>query len=153
MLGFDDEKNDGEIFFGAEKREYPRVPMNAPVRYRVLGKDEADKALGRFADTSNLLQQFAEAETANVSKNGIAMYTNEEVPTKSFMAVNMHFSIPGIAANCKAIAEVIRRDKSDNDKYKYIVALKFIKITHHNLKNYKFLDLKNLLDINDPSAG
>ncbi len=151
MLGFDD-KSDGEIHFGAEKREYPRVPMTCPVRYRVLSKEEGDKALGKFADHSKLLDQYDETETVNVSKNGIAMYTNEEIPVKSLMAVNMHFSIPGIAANCKAIAEVIRRIKSDNEKYKYTVALKFVKITHHNLKNYKFLDLKNLLDVNDPMA-
>ena len=151
MLGFDD-KNDGEIYFGNEKREHPRVPMNTPVRFRVLTKEEGDKALGRFADTSNLLHQYEEGETMNVSKNGIAMYTNEEVPVKSMMAVNMHFSIPGITANCKAIAEVIRRTQSDKENYRYIVALKFIKITHHNLKNYKFLDLKNLLDINEPGV-
>ena len=147
-----DDKNDGEIFFGSEKREYPRVPMNAPVRYRQLSKEESDKALGRFADNSNILAQYEEAETMNVSKNGIAMYTNEELPAKSTVAVNMHISIPGIACNCKAIAEVIRRDKSDNPKYTYVVALRFVKIVHHNLKNYRFLDLNNLLDVNDPMA-
>jgi|ERR1035437_722460 c-di-GMP-binding flagellar brake protein YcgR len=148
----DKANSEGEIFFGSEKREYPRVPMNAPVRYRMLTKEESDKALGRFADNSNLLGQYEEAETVNVSKNGIAMYTNEELPAKSTVAVNMHISIPGIACNCKAIAEVIRRDKSDKDKYQYVVALKFIKIVHHNLKNYRFLDLNNLLDVNDPMA-
>lgn len=147
-----EEKNEGEIVFGSEKREYPRVTMNAPVRYRLLTKEESDKALGRFADNSNLLNQYEEAETMNVSKNGIAMYTNEEIPARSIVAVNMHLSIPGIACNCKAIAEVIRRDKSDKDKYRYVVALKFTKIVHHNLKNYRFLDLNNLLDVNDPMA-
>jgi len=148
----DKAKSEGEIFFGSEKREYPRMPMNAPVRYRMLTKEESDKALGRFADNSNLLAQYEETETVNVSKNGIAMYTNEELPAKATVAVNMHISIPGIACNCKAIAEVIRRDKSDKDKYQYVVALKFIKIVHHNLKNYRFLDLNNLLDVNDPMA-
>ena len=148
----DKAKSEGEIFFGSEKREYPRVPMNAPVRYRTLTKEESDKAIGRFADNSSLLAQYEEAESMNVSKNGIAMYTNEELPAKSIVAVNMHISIPGIACNCKAIAEVIRRDKSDKDKYQYVVALKFIKIVHHNLKNYRFLDLNNLLDVNDPMA-
>lgn len=148
----DKAKSEGEIFFGSEKREYPRMPMNAPVRYRMLTKEESDKAIGRFADNSSLLAQYEEAETINVSKNGIAMYTSEELPAKSIVAVNMHISIPGIACNCKAIAEVIRRDKSDKDKYQYVVALKFIKIVHHNLKNYRFLDLNNLLDVNDPMA-
>jgi hypothetical protein len=147
-----EEKGEGQLFFGSEKREYPRVVMNAPVRYRLLSKEESDKALGRFADNSNILTQYEEAETVNVSKNGIAMYTNSEFAPKSIVAVNMHISIPGIACNCKAIAEVIRMDKSDNPKYAYVAAVKFVKIVHHNLKNFRFLDLNNLLDVNDPMA-
>jgi len=147
-----DGTNDGQLSFGREKREYPRVVMNAPVRYRVLGKEEGEHALGRFADKSDLLEDYEESETANVSRKGTAIYTNQEIPERSIMAVNINISIPGIAANCRALAEVLRREKSDNPKYLYVVAVKFLTITHHNLKNYKFKELKELLDLKDPLA-
>ncbi|MCE5299890.1 MAG: PilZ domain-containing protein [Spirochaetia bacterium] len=147
-----EERSEGELFLGTEKREFPRVPMIVPVRFRKLSNEEAEKAGGRYADINNMLEQYDEGETANVSKTGILMYTNEELPSKSSIAVNMHFSIPGIACNCKAIAEVIRRQKSDKERYNYLVALKFTKIVHHNLKNYRFQDLNNLLDVRDPMA-
>ena len=147
-----DGTDDGQLSFGKEKREYPRVVMNAPVRYRVLGKEEGEHALGRFADQSTLLDEYDESETANVSKNGTAIYTNREMPLKSIVAVNINISIPGIAANCRALGEVLRIDKSDNPKYMYVAAMKFLTITHYNLKNFKFMELKELLDLKDPLA-
>lgn len=145
-----EEQLEGEINFGTEKREHPRVLMKVPVRYKVLSSEEATKALNRLFDADIISQKFTEGETINVSKTGILMYTNEEVPIKSFIVVNMYISIPGIACNCKALAEIIRREKAfDSSKYLYKVALKFHKILHHNLKNYKFMKLNDLLDIKE----
>jgi hypothetical protein len=149
-----EEKTEGELQIPSEKREFPRVPMNVNVRYRVLDNEEATRALGRSFDADALLEKFGEGETVNVSKGGILMYTNEEIPAKSFLAVNMYITIPGISANCKALAEVIRRDRSnDASKWLYTVALKFHKIIHHNLKNYKFLNLDDLLDVKEAGQG
>jgi hypothetical protein len=153
---FDGRENEGEINLpaaGAEKREFPRVPMNVNVRYRMLESEEAQKALGRTFDADKLLEKFEEGETLNVSKGGILMYTNEELPAKSYLAVNMFITIPGITCNCKALAEVIRRDRSaDASRWLYTVALKFHKILHHNLKNYRFLNLNDLLDVKETGA-
>lgn len=146
----EEEKTEGELQIPSEKREFPRVDMNINVRYRVLTSEEATKALSRTFDADALLVKFDEGETLNVSKNGVLMYTNEEIAAKSFVVVNMYLSVPGISANCKALAEVIRRDRSnDASKWLYTVALKFHKIVHHNLKNYKFLNLNDLLDIKE----
>jgi len=140
----------GELRLPGEKREYPRVPMNVNVRYRVIEGAEAEQALGRNFDPDTILQQYNEGETVDVSRTGALMYVNEEIGVKSVVAVNMHISIPGISCNCKALAEVIRRQKTaENEKYEYKVALKFLKILHHNLKNYKFLNLNDLLDVRD----
>ncbi|MCX7698834.1 MAG: PilZ domain-containing protein [Candidatus Goldbacteria bacterium] len=140
----------GEINFGKEKREHPRIEMTVPVRYRILSSEEATKALNRSFDADTILQEYSEGETINVSKTGILMYTNEEVPIKSFIVINMHISIPGISCNCKALAEIMRREKAfDSSKYFYKIALKFHKILHHNLKNYKYMRLNELLDIKE----
>jgi len=146
----EEEKFEGEIKFGTEKREHPRVSMTVPVRYRVLSSEEAQKALNRMFDADSILQEFSEGETINVSKTGILMYTNEELQIKSFIVINMHISIPGISCNCKALAEIIRREKAfASNKYSYKIALRFHKILHHNLKNYKFMKLNDLLDIKE----
>jgi hypothetical protein len=146
----EEEKLEGEINFGKEKREHPRIPMSVPVRYRILSSEDATKALNRTFDADSILMDFKEGETINVSKTGILMYTNEEVPVKSFVVINMHISIPGISCNCKALAEIIRREKAmDASKYFYKVALKFHKILHHNLKNYKYMNLNELLNIKE----
>ncbi len=146
----EEERLEGEISFGTEKREHPRVPMTVPVRYRILSSEDATKALNRSFDADAILQEFSEGETINVSKTGILMYTNEEVPIKSFVVINMHLSIPGISCNCKALAEIIRREKAfDSSRFFYKIALKFHKILHHNLKSYKFMKLNELLDIKE----
>jgi hypothetical protein len=148
------EEAEGEVRIPAEKREFPRVPMNVSVRYRQLSSEESTKALGRVFDADALLEKFEDGETKNVSKGGILMYTNEELSAKSFLVVNMYISIPGISCNCKALAEVIRRDRSnDASKWLYTVALKFHKIMHHNLKSYKFLNLNDLLDVRETGSN
>ena len=146
----EEERNNAELSIPVEKREFPRVAMNLAVRYRVLEQDEAARAMTRSFDADKLLEKYEEAQTKDVSKNGILMYTNEEIPAKSYIAVNMYITIPGISCNCKALAEVIRRERSnDASKWLYTVALKFHKIMHHNLKNYRYLNLNELLEINE----
>jgi hypothetical protein len=145
-----EEKFKGQLEFGTEKREYPRIAMTVPVRYRVLSGEEAAKALNRMFAPDKIINEFNEGESINVSKAGILMSTNEELQVKSFVVVNMHISIPGISCNCKAIAEITRREKSSvPDRYAYKVALKFHKILHQNLKNYKFMELNDLLNIKE----
>ncbi len=145
-----EEKTMGELRLPGEKREYPRVPMSVAARYRVLEKEEATSALGRNFDADTILRQYSEGETIDVSKAGALMYVNEEIPLKSIVAVNMYISIPGISANCRAIGEVVRREKApEEDKYGFKTGLKFLKIMHHNLKNYKYLNLNDLLDVKE----
>jgi len=140
----------GELRLPGEKREYPRVPMNVSARYRVLDGEEAVRAMGRHFDADMILKQFNEGETIDVSKAGALMYVNEEIPLKTIAAVSMYISIPGISCSCKALAEVIRKEKAaDGEKYEYKVGLKFLKILHHNLKNYRFLNLNDLLDVKE----
>ncbi|HDQ26173.1 MAG TPA: hypothetical protein ENN43_05440 [bacterium] len=142
-----------EMKFGGEKREYPRVPMTASIRYRVLSPEEAERAMGKYFEPDKILNEYTESETLNVSREGVLMYTNEEIPVKSLLVVSLYFVIPGISCNCKALAEAVRREsEEDNDRYRYRIALKFLKITHHNLKNYKFMELQELLDVREESA-
>ena len=144
----EDEGLMGELRLPSEKREYPRVPMSVAVRYKVLDSEEAKLALGRSFDPDSSLKEFKEGETLDVSRSGALIYLNEEIAAKTMMIVNMYISVPGISCNCKALAEVIRRDKAgEGEKYEYKAALKFLKILHHNLKSYKFLNLNDLLDV------
>ena len=144
----DDDGLMGELRLPSEKREYPRVPMNVAVRYKVLEAEEAKVALGRSFDPDAMLREFKEGETLDVSRSGALIYVNEELGVKSVIVVNMYLSVPGISCNCKALAEVIRREKAgEGEKFEYKAALKFLKILHHNLKSYKFLNLNDLLDV------
>jgi len=144
----DFEKEKGELLVpGSEKREYPRVAMRVKVRYRLLDVETAEKALTKAFDADKLLENYDMGETIDVSKNGILMVTEREIPIKSYLAINMYIAVPGIACACRAMAAVVRREK-DGDNYK--VALKFLKVLHHNLKNYKFAALQTLLDIKEP---
>lgn len=152
LLKMDEEKNDGELIIqGNEKREYPRVPMKVAVKYRILESEEAEKALTKYFDADRLLADSKKSETIDVSRSGLLMYVDDEVPIKSFIVVNMYISVPGISCSCKAIAQVVRRIKNEDtdSKFNYKIAVKFLKILHHNLKNYKFLNLEQLLDIKD----
>lgn len=146
-----EEKKDGElILHGNEKREYPRIPMRVAVKYRLLEGEEAEKALTKYFEPDKLLNNASQSETIDVSKSGLLMYINEEVPIKSFIVVSMYISVPGISCSCKAIAQVVRRIKNDDtNNFAYKIAIKFLKILHHNLKNYKFLNLEQLLEIKD----
>lgn len=148
----DEEKNEGELLIqGNEKREYPRVPMKVAVKYRILESEEAETALTKYFDADKLLNDFQKSETIDVSKTGLLMFVNEEVPVKSFIVVSMYISVPGISCSCKAIAQVVRRVKNEDtgSNFNYKIAVKFFKILHQNLKNYRFLKLEQLLDIKD----
>jgi len=139
-----EEKTEGELLLPQEKRDYPRVSLNVKVMYRVLDNDEADKALVKHFDPEKVFQACKTSEVINVSTSGLLMYTLENIPEKSFVAVNMYIPLPGLSCACRAVAEVIRSDKQQD---KYLIALKFLKVIHHNLNKYKFLTLTDLLEI------
>src|SRR5208337_2104064 len=142
------EREKGELLVpGSEKREYPRVAMRVKVRYRILDVETAQKALTKSFDADKLLAEYNTGESIDVSKTGLLMFTEKEIPLKSYLAVNMYISIPGIACACRALAEVVRRERDGNN---FKVALKFLKVMHHNLKNYKFAALQTLLEIREP---
>jgi hypothetical protein len=144
-----------EMTGSVEKREYPRVQTALTVRFRILGQEEAEKALSRHFDPdATLAEGFQEAETIDVSKNGLLMLANEEIRLKSFVAVSMYVSVPGISCNCKGLAEVVRRELNpESNIFKYKIGLRFSKVIHQNLKNYKFLDLRGMLDVKEPGIG
>ena len=139
-----EEKTEGELLLPQEKRDYPRFSLNVKVMYRVLDNDEADKALVKHFDPEKVFQACKTSEVINVSTSGLLMYTLENIPEKSFVAVNMYIPLPGLSCACRAVAEVIRSDKQQD---KYLIALKFLKVIHHNLNKYKFLTLTDLLEI------
>jgi hypothetical protein len=139
-----EEKNEGELLLPQEKRDYPRISINVKVMYRVLDNDEADKNLIKHFDPEKVFQACKTSEVINVSTSGLLMYTTENIPLKSFMAVNMYIPLPGLSCACRALAEVIR---CDDEKGRFLVALKFLKVTHHNLNKYRFLTLNDLLEI------
>ncbi len=132
-----------------EKREYPRAMMSTPARFRLLGPHDAEKALNRHFDPDELLTEYKEGETLDVSKTGVMLLTNEDLKLGSFIAASMHLSVPGISCNCKVLGEVVRRHLNENGKYKYKVGLKLHRILHQNLKTYKYLDFKDLLSIKE----
>ncbi len=139
-----EEKNEGELLLPQEKRDYPRIAINVKVMYRVLDNDEADKALVKHFDPEKVFRDCKTSEVINVSTSGLLMYTVENIPDKSFVAVNMYIPLPGLSCACRAVAEVIRCEKQ---KDKYLIGLKFLKVIHHNLNKYKFLTLNDLLEI------
>jgi hypothetical protein len=147
------EKLDGEIIFPKnEKREYPRVPMRIKVKYRVIGGDEAEKLLNRLVDANKVIKEGDLGETIDVSRSGLLMLVNEEIPIRSFIAVNMYISVPGISCTCKAVAEVVRRERCSEGAYNYRIALKFIKLAHDNMKSYKYCEVEDLIKINETGA-
>lgn len=142
------EKLDGEIVFPKnEKREYPRVPMRVKVRYRVIGGDEAEKLLTKIHDTTKIVKDGESGETVDVSHTGLLMYVNEEIPIRSFIAVNLYLTVPGISCACKAVAEVVRRERCNEGNFSYRIALKFLKLAHDNMKNYKYCEIEDLMNL------
>lgn len=139
-----EEKNEGELLLPQEKRDYPRISINVKVMYRVLENDEADNALIKHFDPEKVFQACSSSQVINVSTSGLLMYTPEPIPVKSFVAVNMFIPLPGLACACRAVAEVIRSDKQNG---KNLIALKFLKVIHHNLNKYKYCTLNDLLEI------
>jgi hypothetical protein len=139
-----EEQKDGELLVPKERRDYPRVAVNVRVKYRVLENDEADHALVKHFDPEKIFVACRECDVVNISTSGLLMYTDEKISDKSFVAINMVLPLPGLACSCKAIAEVIR---CDMEKEKYLVALKFLKVIHHDLNKFKYMTLTDLLDI------
>jgi hypothetical protein len=139
-----EEKQEGELLLPKERRDYPRVAMNVMVKYRILEHDEADTALVKHFDPEKIFKSCSECEVVNVSTSGLLMYTKEEISQKSFVAINMVLPLPGLSCACKAIAEVIRCDKETD---RFLIALKFLKVIHHDLSKFKYMTLTDLLDI------
>ncbi len=137
-------EKEAEILLPQERRDYPRISINVKVRYRVLTNDPEDKELIKHFDADKILSKYDENITVNMSSSGLLMYTEEEIPIKSFIAVNMYIPLPGLSCSCKVLGEVVRCEK-ENEKYK--LAIKFLKVLWHNLNKYKFLTLTDLLDI------
>jgi hypothetical protein len=139
-----EEKNEGELLLPREKRDYPRISINIKVMYRVLDNDEADKALVKHFDPEKVFKSCSASEVINLSTSGLLMYTGENIPAKSFVAVHMCIPLPGLSCACRAIAEVIR---SEEQKGRFLIGLKFLKVVHHNLNKYKFVTLTDMLEI------
>ena len=139
-----EEKQEGELLLPKERRDYPRVSMNVKVKYRVLENDEADHALVKHFDPEKIFKECSISEVVNISTSGLLMYTAEEISPKAFVAVHMVLPLPGLACACKAIAEAIRCDREGE---RFLVALKFLKVIHHDLNRFKFMTLTDLLDI------
>lgn len=144
-----EERTEGELLLPQERRDYPRISVSVGVRYRVLADDEADKALTKHFDPEKIFTKFQECHVINMSTSGLLMRAPEDIKEKKFVAINMYLPMPGLSCSCKALAEVIRcvKDESKGENNKYIVALKFLKVIHHNLNKYKFVTLADILDI------
>jgi len=142
----ENEKNEAELLLPEERREYPRVAMAVKVLYRILNGSEEDKNLIKNFNAENILTHYKEAESVNLSKSGILMYTQEEIKIKSFLSTSMYLPMPGFSCNVRALAEVVRCDK-DEKSGKYLMALKFLKLIHHNLNKFKYVTLKDILAI------
>jgi hypothetical protein len=139
-----EEKNEGELLLPQEKRDYPRIAVNIKVLYRVLENDEADIALVKHFDPEKVFKSCSTSEVVNLSTSGLLMYTAENIATKSFVAVNMYIPLPGLSCACRAIAEVIRCSAENG---KFLIALKFLKVIHHDLNKFKYCTLNDLLEI------
>lgn len=139
-----EEKKDGELLVPQERREYPRASVNVKVKYRVLENDAADNALVKRFDPEKVLKEASVSEAVNISVSGLLMYTAEEIPVKSFVAVNMVLPLPGLSCACKVIAEAVRCDREGD---KFLVGLKFLKVIHHDLNKFKYMNLTDLLEI------
>jgi|SRR5208283_1846221 len=140
------EKKEGELLLPEERREYPRVAMTIKVLYRILDGSDEDQNLIKNFNAEAILTHYKEAESINLSKSGILMFADEEIKTKSFVSTSMYIPLPGFSCNVRALAEVVRCDRNEQ-KGKYIVALKFLKLLHHNLNKFKYVSLKDMLAI------
>ncbi len=134
----------GELLIPQERRDYPRVAFTVPVRYRILEKNEADEAIHKKFNPDLIFEKYNSAEATNLSTSGLLMVTPEEVREKSFLIVSMYLPLPGLSCSATALAECIRFTVKDGTN---TVALKFLKVLHHDLNKYKFCTLTDLLDI------
>ncbi|MBN2753600.1 MAG: PilZ domain-containing protein [Candidatus Goldbacteria bacterium] len=139
------QEKEGDLLFPQERREYPRVALNVKVRYRVLGDSKEDTELVKKFDPEEIFRVFKENETVNISTSGLLMYSDESIPEKAIAAVNFYMPLPGLSCTCAALAETIRCIKTVSGRY--LVALKFLKIIHHDTTKYKYLTLTEILAI------
>ena len=140
----EEEKKEGDLLLPNERREYPRVGVNIKVKYRVLDATPEDNELVKRFDPEKIFQKTTETQAVDVSTCGLQMFTEEFIPLKSFVAVNMYIPLPGLSCSCKVLGEVIRIEKLDMI---HRVGVKFLKVLHHDLNKYKYTTLKDLLEI------
>jgi len=91
------------------------------------------------------MKDFETNECLNVSTSGILMESKDSVDLKKFVAVSMYLPLPGLSCSCRALAEVVRCENTDEG---YMLGLKFLRVLYHNLNKYKFLTLADLLNMN-----
>ncbi len=97
---------------GTEKRQYPRVETQIPVRYRIQG------------DTAETL--VSGSLTGNVSADGLMFRTKEYLSAASNLTLELDFptQTEPITATCK-VAWIM----SDNGEEGYAVGNRFMEIT------------------------
>jgi len=134
----------GDLLIPQERRDYPRVAVAVTVRYRLLEQNQADEAIHKKFNPDLIYEKYQSAEATNLSTSGLLMVTSENVPEKSFLLVSMYLPLPGLSCSATALAECIR---CTGENGKNTVALKFLKVLHHDLNKYKFCTLTDLLDI------
>ncbi len=140
-------KNAELIIPSLERREYPRIALSAPIKYRILKREDKDNLIEKELD--NLFNDnMRESETINLSSSGLLMTTEEKINCGNILYVTMHIPLPGISCNCSLLAEVVRCEERQDKKYN--IAIKFLKIVHHNLNKYKYATLKDILNLEGP---
>lgn len=144
-MDFKEEKKEADLLIPQERRDYPRIAISVHVKYRVLENDEADRALIKNFDPEKIFTEASSAEMVNISSSGLLMYSKDEIPEKSFVAVSMYLPLPGLACSCRVLGECVRSIKEEN---RYSIGLKFLKILHHDLNQFKYMTLKDMLEIN-----
>lgn len=144
-------KNAELIIPSSERREYPRIALSTPIKYSILKqrKENLDQDKLIKEGFNNLYSNNVKvSETINLSSGGLLMVTEEEINTDSILHITMHIPLPGISCNCSMLGKVVRCERKEDKKYN--IAVKFLKIIHHNLNKYKYATLKDLLNLEGP---
>ncbi len=144
-MEFREEKKEADLLIPQERRDYPRIAISVHVKYRILQNDPSDRELVKKFDPEKIFEQAGSATMVNISSSGLLMYAPEEIPEKSFVAVSMYLPLPGLSCSCRVLGECVRCIKEDD---RYSIGLQFLKVLHHDLNQFKYMALKDLLEIN-----
>lgn len=143
-MEYKEEKKEADLLIPQERRDYPRIAISVHVKYRVLENDPEDRELIKKFDPEKIFEQAASATMVNISSSGLLMYASEEIPVKSFVAVSMYLPLPGLSCSCRVLGECVRCIKEAN---RWSIGLKFLKVLQHDLNQFKYMALKDLLEI------